>query len=244
MKSLSLKEIEGNLGLAIVENDLLDKDKLTDEEYKEVLEYNKHDVLATYKLYQQIKDEVECKKELIDDFKLDKKCFNETYVAIARKILDAKIIKQDESFIYHKPSCINLDHKDIENIFNNVEFNLDSEIKEEKEINGLKIVFGIGGVHGSIDNFKYKYDNDHVIVILDVESMYPNFMENKNNKEFNFLSRSVDNPNLFAIIKEKRIKYKHNGNKKKSNAYKVVINGQYGASIFFYNNKQPAPLTD
>ncbi len=244
MQALSLKEIEGNLGLAIVESDLLDKDKLNEEEYKQVVEYNKHDVLATYELYKQVREQIECKEELINEFKLPKSCFNDTYVAIARKILNAKLIKQEESFIYNKPSCINLEHKDIENIYNGVEFKLDTNIKVEKQINGLDITFGIGGVHGTKDNFSYKYENDNVLVMLDIESMYPNEMHNKKNKEFCFLSRGVSDPNLFATMKEKRLEYKHNGNKKKSDAYKVIINGQYGASIFFLKNKEPAPLTD
>ena len=104
MQALSLKEIEGNLGLAIVENNLLNKDKINDEEYKQVLEYNKHDVLATYELYKQVREQIECKEELINEFKLPKSCFNDTYVAIARKILNAKLIKQEESFIYNKQS--------------------------------------------------------------------------------------------------------------------------------------------
>lgn len=244
MQALSLKEIEGNLGLAIVENNLLNKDKINDEEYKQVLEYNKHDVLATYELYKQVREQIECKEELINEFKLPKSCFNDTYVAIARKILNAKLIKQEESFIYNKPSCINLEHKDIENIYNGVEFKLDTNIKVEKQINGLDITFGVGGVHGTKDNFSYKYENDNVLVMLDIESMYPNEMHNKKNKEFCFLSRGVNDPNLFATMKEKRLEYKHNGNKKKSDAYKVIINGQYGASIFFLKNKEPAPLTD
>ena len=244
MQALSLKEIEGNLGLAIVENNLLDKDKLNEEEYKQVLEYNKHDVLATYELYKQVREQIECKEELINEFKLPKSCFNDTYVAIARKILNAKLIKQEESFIYNKPFCINLEHKDIENIYNGVEFKLDTNIKVEKQINGLDITFGVGGVHGTKDNFSYKYENDNVLVMLDIESMYPNEMHNKKNKEFCFLSRGVNDPNLFATMKEKRLEYKHNGNKKKSDAYKVIINGQYGASIFFLKNKEPAPLTD
>lgn len=244
MQALSLKEIEGNLGLAIVENNLLNKDQLNEEEYKQVLEYNKHDVWATYELYKQVREQIECKEELINEFKLPKSCFNDTYVAIARKILNAKLIKQEESFIYNKPSCINLEHKDIENIYNGVEFKLDTNVKVEKQINGLDITFGIGGVHGTKDNFSYKYENDNVLVMLDIESMYPNEMHNKKNKEFCFLSRAVNDPNLFATMKEKRLEYKHNGNKKKSDAYKVIINGQYGASIFFLKNKEPAPLTD
>ena len=162
MQALSLKEIEGNLGLAIVESDLLDKDKLNEEEYKQVLEYNKHDVLATYELYKQVREQIECKEELINEFKLPKSCFNDTYVAIARKILNAKLIKQEESFIYNKPSCINLEHKDIEDIYNGVEFKLDTNVKVEKQINGLDITFGVGGVHGTKDNFSYKYENDNV----------------------------------------------------------------------------------
>ena len=53
MQALSLKEIEGNLGLAIVENNLLNKDKLNDEEYK------------------QVREQIECKEELINEIDCD-----------------------------------------------------------------------------------------------------------------------------------------------------------------------------
>ena len=241
---ISLKEIEGNLGMAIVESDLLDKDHLNEEEYKQVLEYNKHDVLATYEFYKQVKEQIECKEELINEFKLPKSCFSKTYVDIAKEIFKPRPIKLEESFIYNKPSCINLEHKDIENIYNGVEFKLDTNVKVEKQINGLNITFGLGGAHGVIKNFYYKWNQDEVVIVFDIEGMYPNILQNDKNKEFCFLTRTINDSNAYKQIKVKRIEYKHNGNKKKSDAYKVIVNGQYGASLQFFTNNTPGPFCD
>jgi hypothetical protein len=41
-------------------------------------------------------------------------------------------------------------------------------------VNGFTFVFGLGGIHGSIESEVIESDNDHIIVDLDVTSYYPN----------------------------------------------------------------------
>lgn len=241
--NLSLKEIEGNLGLDIIECDLTNKDRLTNEEYEEALKYNKHDVYSTYTLYQQIKEEVEAKDELIKEYKLSHKFYNKTIPAIGKEILKAKIIPQENQFTYTCPKCITIENKEILDVFNNKTFEMKSLLSKEFCIKSILITLALGGIHGAKENYIFNINKDNVVYHVDVASLYPNLMYNDKNREFNFLSRAMQDPESYKELKIKRLKYKSSGNKKKDWPLKVVINSLYGLSGYTKNGK-PTTFTD
>lgn len=240
----TLKEIEGNLGLDIIECDLADKDKLSDEEYETALKYNKHDVYATYILYQEVKAAIDAKEYLIETYHLNKKLFSSTIPAIGKSILGAVLMPQEKSFIYQKPNCIEVENQEILNTFNNQEFTLDKLIKKEVNLNGVVITLSLGGAHGGANNLVTDdKQGEYILIHADAASLYPNEMDNEKNPEFNFLSRACLNPKEFRTIKQKRLEYKKAGKKAQSEPLKLVINSIAGAMLCMKDDK-PLPFTD
>lgn len=83
-------------------------------------------------------------------------------------------------------------------------------------INGIKYVFGFGGLHGEPAKHKKRFSS---MIMLDVRSLYPNIMIN--------LKTLGSATNIFAGIVEERAKVKHT-NKLLSNGLKLGINKVYG----------------
>ena len=72
---------------------------------------------------------------------------------------------------------------------------------------------------------------DRVIINQDVASLYPNSMLN-----FGYCSRAMDDPEAYRKLVERRLGYKHSGDKLRSNALKLPINTTYGAMLNAYND--------
>ena len=76
----SLKQLEGFMGESIKETSVpfdIDR-KLTDEEIEEVIQYCRHDVQQTIKVFEATKQEFDAQLALIDAFNLPQKLFNKT----------------------------------------------------------------------------------------------------------------------------------------------------------------------
>lgn len=230
-----LKVLEGNLGLDIKEYDLTYQNKLTEEDYLQALEYNKHDVWATYQLYLKLKDLVSAKEWLIEHFGLDKKYLNKTYTVICKNLL--KILPQEaiSSIVYHKPNCIQIQNDQILNVYDNQTFTSSSVLNKEFNIFGMEITCSLGGIHGAKQNYRLNIDfnSDYVLVYSDVTSLYPNLLSNKTNEEFQLLNAKLENKDSYRNIIDTRIKYKNNHQTKEADALKWVINSVSGATRLY-----------
>ena len=97
---ISLKAIEGNLNLPIVESSIpFDIDRpLTKKELDEVIRYCKNDVDATIKLYQERKEYLDSKIIVGDMYNIDKaEALSLTNAKLCAKVFSAKkVIRDDE----------------------------------------------------------------------------------------------------------------------------------------------------
>ena len=250
---ISLKAIEGNLKLPIVESSVpfdIDR-KLTPEELAEVIEYCKYDVDSTVKLYQERKENYIDAKALISDmYGLDKsEGIGLTNAKLCARILGATPKKLDDERDYIIPDNIDTDliPKDILDFFLQIR---DKSIPDTKLFGAGKgskgmtldlwfttsagkcpVTFAWGGVHGAKPCVIVEETEDRVIINQDVASLYPNSMLN-----FGYCSRAMEDPEAYRKLVERRLGYKHSGDKLRSNALKLPINTTYGAMLNKHND--------
>ena len=243
--SLSLKEIEANLGMNIVETPVnFDIDReLTDSEVDTVIEYCRHDVETTKRLFLLRQDYFESKFDICKEFKLDKLDVRKT-----RANLASKVLKCDKNRL---PAGVleNADRLDIRfveelrieniplsvlNFYNNIKAKFkDGESFEslEKEklvysLAGVEHVFGFGGLHGARENYIYEGN----MLNVDVGSYYPSLMIN-----YGFMSRASENPDLYKNLYNTRMEYKAKKDNKQQ-IYKILLNSTFGALKSEFND--------
>lgn len=224
----SLKQLEGFMGESIKETSVpfdIDR-KLTDEEIEEVIQYCRHDVQQTIKVFEATKQEFDAQLALIDAFNLPQKLFNKTKAQLSAHILGAKPVKRNDEFDFTIVDTIKLDkYKHVLEWFNvpeNRRYNKPSPtgkttiaIKQKVDIWNVPHDIGYGGIHGAIRQYK----GEGLYIMSDIASMYPATMIN-----YGFLSRNVSNPDKYRQIRDDRIVLKRQKDPKQL-PYKIVLNG-------------------
>lgn len=224
--SLSLKEIESNLGMSIEESSVpfdIDR-KLTKEEIEETEFYCKHDVDATEQLYYQRFDYIKSKLQIINAFKLPIKCISMTNAQLTAEVMGARKRKYYDENIYDMPECVDVKDQEVLSFFANPQ---DATRSLDKEICGIPHTIAYGGLHGAIENSHFKGN----LFNFDVSSYYPSMII-----MFDFMSRSVSDKNkpLYKKIRDDRFVYKKEGNSL-ADAYKLILNTLFGAMGYVYN---------
>lgn len=92
-------------------------------------------------------------------------------------------------------------------------------------VNGLDVVFGLGGIHGSVENEILHSDDDMVIVDIDVESYYPSTAIAQRFRPEHFPESFCD---IYADLKEQRKSHKKGS--AENAMLKLALNGVYGDS--------------
>ena len=240
-QGLSLKAIEGHLGLNIEETDVdfeLDR-PLTKEEVRLVIKYNKADLDAAEILTDIRKDYLKTKRNLgrradIDDV---------TALALTNAKLTAKMLRavfqertDGRDYVYPPNLDLSVIPKEILDFFDTIH---DKSISDDVlfetnlkiDIGDMPCKFAWGGVHGSLSGYFEKAKGTRVIQNRDVSSLYPSLIEG-----YNYLSRNVPDPKLFYDIRKDRITAKHNGDKQTANDLKLPLNTVSGAQENQYND--------
>ena len=231
-KFRGLKELEGFMGSKIKESDIsfdLDR-KLTKDEIKEVLDYCKHDVNETVKVYENLKDELESHILMIDTFNLPMEKFENTKAQLSAFILGAERTKYDrnDDFNLNFPDTLILNkHFDVLEWYKDVK-NMNYKKKFFKEVSGVPHIFGWGGIHGALPS--YIDVEGGCYIMSDISSMYPALMI-----EYDYLSRNVKNKEKYREIRDRRLELKKIKDPKQA-PLKIVLNSTYGASKDKYND--------
>lgn len=243
--SLSLKEIEANLGMNIVETPVsFDIDRpLTDSEVDTVIEYCRHDVETTKRLFLLRKDYFESKFDICKEFKLDKLDVRKTRANLASKVLKCSkdrlpagvlenkdrlnITIVDELRVENIPNQILNFYKNIRQRFEDGE-NFESLEKEKLvyTLAGVEHTFAFGGLHGARENYAY----EGKMLNVDVGSYYPSMMIN-----FGFMSRASEHPDLYKNLYATRMEYKAKKDNKQQ-IYKILLNSTFGALKSEFND--------
>lgn len=230
----SLKMLEGNLGQNIYESPIsfdLDR-KLTESEYKEVLDYCCNDVKATIDVFKLRYDSYFVPREYLYNLLVEQKPEKESFFT-KRSNTTTMTTHLLTDFPTPKWSKCRINDKDYETVpqevsdnWTKVDFNGDLPKKSVKYTDfECNLVFGSGGLHGVPVEKRNRYDD---VNVLDVASMYPNLLINLNALE--------DATEQFTEIVKTRLKAKREGDKVTAEALKLIINSTYGLLGAKYGN--------
>lgn len=227
----SLKELEAFMGHNIMETSVpFDiKRKLTEQEIKDTIKYCTHDVMETFEVFVETKTEFESHIGLIKEFGLDFSNVNKTKAQMSSMILGAVRKEHNDEFNIRFPDTLNLGRyawiRDWYYDWATKEQNYET-MALKTDVFGIPHTFGIGGIHGSRDN----YFGDGYYLMADVGSYYPAMMI-----EYGFLSRNVYDPEKYRKIRDDRIAMKKTKDPREY-PRKIVLNATFGASKDKYNN--------
>ena len=239
---LSLKAIEGHLGMSIEETEVdfnLDR-PLTKEELALTLKYCIHDVDATEKVTDIRKNYLDNKIYLggLKGIPLEKSLAM-TNAKLTAAYLDARnIAESNDEREYKYPDNLQREYipKEVFDFFDRLydESIPDDELFKSKlniTVGGCPVTLGFGGIHGAIPFHQEEEINGRLIRNYDVASYYPHLMT-----ICAYTSRNIPNPQIYADMLEARMKAKRSGDKSTANALKLVANTTYGATLNKYND--------
>lgn len=221
----SLKQIEGNMGMSIVESSVpFDIQRpLTDEERQETLEYCRHDVRATIEVFKQReKSYFDVKQGLLDMLpkqSADAARWNTT-------TLSATVLLGDDALLeWQKHRVPDKYWRNVDGIPSEVWDMWESCMTKEGVMGkgrsktvkayGCNFVFGMGGLHGAPPKPGRWYRVKH----KDVASMYPSSIVH--------LRALGDATDKYDEMRKLRVSIKHT-DPVKAGALKLILNSVYG----------------
>jgi hypothetical protein len=239
---LSLKAIEGHLGLSIEETEVdfnLDR-QLTDEEIALTVKYCKHDVDATEHLTDLRKDYLNNKIYLGGLKGIDNvKALSMTNAKLTALYVDAqRTIDYDDERKYKYPNNLLRDYIPDE-VFYFFDRLQDPSISDDDLFKSkldtfsgdCPVTIGFGGIHGAIPFYQEAETETRIIRNYDVGSYYPHLMT-----ICGYTSRNIPDPKIYADMLETRMAAKKSGDMATANALKLVANTTYGAMLNKYND--------
>lgn len=228
---LSLKAIEANMGLSIVESsvDFRLERPLTEDELKETIRYCCNDVDATVKLYEARRSYLDSKTAVGAMKGIDEAtALGLTNAKLTAAFVDAKAQTHDDEFEYKPPEELRISkYTEVLEFFRVIDYDQKLSI----DIAGVPHVYGWGGLHGAIPNYFQRSDDEMKIMIADVGSYYPSMII-----QYGFASRNSPDADAYKDVYVKRMAAKHSGDKVTANSLKLVLNTYYGATKNQYND--------
>lgn len=254
-KSTSLKMLEFNMRSDSIEDlPFAPGTYLTAEQIDVVLQYNLHDVTETLKFYRHSLPHIEFREELTRRYGRNFINFNDT--KIGKEHFIAELEKANPGCCYDRSSgrreprqtirqsirlgdvilpYIQLQHPALQRFRDWLSGQVITETKGvfkdlSVSVDGFEFVFGLGGIHGSIDSAIVESTDTHAIVDLDVTSYYPSLaIVNRIYPEH--LGETFCD--IYEGLKAERV------NHKKGTAInamlKLALNGTYGDSNNIYS---------
>lgn len=240
-QGLSLKAIEGHLGMPIKESSVpFDIDRpLTDEEREETVFYCKHDVDSTEKLIDLRKDYLENKINLGKLAGINEvKAMGMTNAKLTAAMLKAEKKPHNDERCYEYPSNLKNEYipQEVFDFFDRIH---DDSLSDDEVFKGklnimigeCPVTLGFGGIHGAIPNFIWVESPNRGIWNEDVGSYYPHLCTING-----YTSRNIPSPKLYEDVLDRRMKAKAEGNMKVANPLKLVCNTTYGCLLNKYND--------
>lgn len=266
----SLKQLEGFIGMSIKESqvDFNLKRPLTAEERAQTEIYCEHDVDAASEVLNATWYEFRALLSMCKTFKRPLRDMCKTKAQLVTKVLGAVKRNFNDEFEYMLPETLELDKyqevaewfmsgvERVRNLmiekgfdpddpekFREVYYDGNGKYKHHLEINvaGVMVKFKFGGGHGAKKGFRYKCKPGEVLILFDVDQLYPTLMI-----VYKLMSRAVTKPEVFKEIldtslrlKAEAIELEAEGKKGEAEAkkqeripYKEACNSIFGVSGF------------
>lgn len=223
----------------------------TRDQVQEILDYNLNDVDSTLEFYIKTIPKIELRKGLYERYGL--KCMNYPDSKIGEE-LTLKLYCDETGDKYSEvkkrrthrnnfkfsecvPKYVSFETKEFNDLLdylNDIEVSeIKGSFKYSFEYDGFTFDLGTGGIHGCIKSGVYKETDTHMIVDIDVASLYPslaivNGLYPKHLGEI-FLTVYED-----GLLKP-RLEAKKNGDKVMNTGFKLSLNSVYGKSNSEYS---------
>jgi len=223
----------------------------TKEQVQEILDYNLNDVDSTLEFYLKTIPKIELRKGLYERYGL--KCMNypdskigeeltlklycdetgENYSQVKKRRTHRDNFKFSECV----PTYIDFETKDFNDLLdylNDIEVDeIKGSFKYSFEYEGFTFDLGTGGIHGCIKSGVYKETDTHMIVDVDVASLYPSLaiVNGLYPKHLGEVFLDVYENGLL----KPRLEAKKNGDKVMNTGFKLSLNSVYGKSNSEYS---------
>lgn len=237
----SLKAIEAHSGMSVEESgvDFTVDHALSQEEMAEVERYCRHDVDATERLLGMRHDYLLTKATLGERAGLEvPKALALTNAKLTAAVLGAERVEHDDERAYVFPTNLKKERVPLEVLafFARVR---DKGVPDEElwtsklsiVVGGCPVTLGFGGIHGALPTYREEATDSRCILNIDVASYYPSLMIRNG-----YTSRNMPDPKVFENIYDERLTAKHSGDKATANAFKLIVNTAYGATLNQYND--------
>jgi len=232
VKGMSLKQHMANMGMEILEaTEIFEKELLEEDDFEQLLYYNKNDTLGAEKFLMKRLKYIETKVNIALQFNIPVvEGVKYTDAQLVAKILHAqKKYQPYNAELKFKENVDTILRKYIPEPFYSRYLNLKST-NNKFTLFRNEVVFGVGGIHSSLGDDLIMYaDNDHELLLLDYTSFYTTVV-----KYFNYHSRNISqiDINNFNTIHDTRLLWKTRpelADEKKLNTYKDLLNIYTGA---------------
>lgn len=248
-RATSLKVLEFNMRADSIE-DLPFKvgTTLTREQVDVLKRYNQHDVSMTKAFYHKSLDMIHFREELTRKYARDFMNHNDTKIGkdyFVMKLEEAGVScydfsdkgrtpRQTKRPVIHLKDAIlpwiNFEQPEFTRVLQWLKAQSITETKGvftdlTATVNGFTFVFGLGGIHGSVESEVIESDAEHVIVDLDVTSYYPNLAITNG---FHPAHLGKEFVSIYKHLFEQRKQYPKKS--AESAMLKLALNGVYGDS--------------
>lgn len=248
----SLKQLEGFMGMSIEETqvDFNLQRQLTAEERALTEHYCEHDVDAACEVLDNRWNEFRALLSMCSTFKRPRRDMCKTKAQLVSKVLGAVKRKLNDEFEFYLPETLELEkYSEVADWFMTSVERITEQLKAkgidtndpkafktafyhkkhylEIDVAGVKVKFAWGGGHGARKGFRYKCKPGYVLLLFDVDQLYPSLMI-----AYDLLSRAVTKPELFKEILATSLKLKAEGRDEERTPFKTACNSIYGVSGF------------
>ena len=220
----------------------------TDEAADLLLSYNGHDVDATHDLLEMSMSAIQFRQTMSEKYKHDFTNYNDTKIGKQYFIMQlnnagVQTHQGRQPLQTHRNEIalgpLVFDYVEFEtyefntvlsSIKNTVVYETKGSMNLSAELNGFTFVFGLGGIHGSIEGQAVHSDDEYVVIDADVASYYPNIAI-KNGTYPEHLSNEFCR--VYEDVYTQRKSYKKGT--VENAAMKLALNGVYGDSNSVYS---------
>src|ERR1051325_369607 len=250
-KKLSLKSLEANMLLDIVECEIpFDQQILTDEEIEIIKGYNFHDTKCTKELAVRMKPDINLRFKIGKDYDLKGALIMDAPKLASEILLDdycKSTWNQEGSFEDYKKEVrkyrvdrpkiplkevlpeVKFKTPKFQQLYENYQKAVDTHSEEvlirDKDNNPLLLQFAIGGLHSKNDNESYDADNVNYLISSDVASLYPTLIYNMKLVPKRFGDKFLE---VYRKIYLDRLEAKRTKDKNKDKLLKLVLNSFSG----------------
>lgn len=212
---------------------------LTKEDKAIIKKYCSNDVDITKNLYLHLKNEIDIRTAINDEYKVDVRSKSDAQIAevlINKQLVSSKKKITSFEFKYTPPDYIKFNSDNLNNLlvkFTEIEFKgvagdklLEKGIVTDVIINDVPYSCGIGGLHSKEEARTVFAADDEYIIDIDVVSYYPTIILNNKYCPDNYNTEEF--LEFYQKIYDDRIIAKKENNTGKANVYKIILNGSFG----------------